>query len=532
MTTRRYNTREFSYTRPIMFQGEYYPSADSVISDEYGNKTEGRIFADANGQYYTKDKDNNVFPVMPVESLDDVVITAQDKREPLLFNRYLTRNDKTQVNNLPHREYNTSLKASAERGAREHTLWDKEHPNLASWRDAATAVPFGIASIPLVAGGGQTLLGTAAGQAIKDGVSRVLGNPIIEAANNAVGLGFAGMGAYNVSQGEFTPETAIDLAGGIGLMAKGTNIFDRMLTARKPLNRIPNSAIEMSNVGDVNLGNLSTYNSKDDYPLLGETRIPMSIRADAAKKYTDFINSEEYLSRLQNAGLENHWKYMKDLTKERVNDTYYFPGKVKPIIDSNPRIDGQSNVDPESLNYGITLRENLPSEKITPTLMHELAHWATGNAGDNVLSNFLFNPVFQFKKEAKKIRNIMKYNEDITLNIPWKEIKAKLPKNMSKDKIAQKKKYYKYLIDPQEKRARAMTIYQQAKDSNMTTDEFIDMWTANGKIVKYAPEWLRNMGEILTPNNLKKYVKSFLSVSAPVGISSSIILNNNQNEYR
>lgn len=532
MITRRYNTREFSYTRPIMFQGEYYPSADSVISDEYGNKTEGRIFADANGQYYTKDRSNNIFPVMPVENLDGVVITAQDKREPLLFNRYLTRNDKTQVNNLPHREYNTSLKASAERGAKEYALWDKEHPNLASWRDAATAVPFSIASIPLVAGGGQTLLGTAAGQAIKGGVSRVLGNPIIEAANNAVGLGFAGTGVYNVSQGEFTPETAIDLTGGIGLMAKGTNIFDRMLTARKPLNRIPNSAIETSNVGNVNLGDLSTYNSKDEYPLLGETRIPMSIRADAAKKYTDFINSEEYLIRLQNAGLENHWKYMKDLTKERVNDTYYFPGKIKPVIDSNPRIDGQSNVDPESINYGITLRENLPSEKITPTLVHELAHWATGNAGDNVLSNFLFNPVFQFKKEAKKIRNIMKYNEDIVSNIPWKEIKAKLPKNMPKDKIAQKKKYYKYLIDPQEKRARAMTIYQQAKDSNMTTDEFIDMWTANGKIVKYAPEWLRNMGEILTPDNLKKYVKSFLSVSAPVGISSSTILNNNQNEYR
>ncbi len=532
MTRRRYNTREFSYARPIMFQGEYYPSADSVISYEYGTKTEGRIFTDANGQYYTKDNDNNVFPVIPVENLDDVVITAQDKREPLLFNRYLTRNDKTLVNNLPHREYNASLKANAERGAREHALWDKEHPNLSSWRDAATAIPFGIASIPLVAGGGQTLLGTAAGQAIKDGVSRILGNPIIEAANNVAGLGFAGKGAYDVSQGEFTPETAIDLAGGIGLMAKGINIFDRMLTARKPLNRIPNSAIETSNVGDVNLGDLSTYNSKDEYPLLRETRIPMSIRADAAKKYTDFINSEEYLSRLQNAGLENHWKYMKDLTKERVNDTYYFPGKVKPVIDSNPRIDGQSNVDPESISYGITLRENLPSEKITPTLMHELAHWATGNAGDNVLSNFLFNPVFQFKKEAKKIRNIMKYNEDIVPNIPWKEIKAKLPKNMSKNKIAQKKKYYKYLIDPQEKRARAMTIYQQAKDSNMTTDEFIDMWTANGKIVKYAPEWLRNMGEILTPDNLKKYVKNFLSVSAPVGIASSTILNNNQNEYR
>lgn len=525
-------TREFSYKRPVILGGSYYPSADTLISDEYGNKRKGIIFPDANGEYYTLDSNRNAIQVIPSYDFDDVIVSAQNKREPILFNKYLTRNDKTQVNNLPHREYNTSLKANAERGAKEHALWDQEHPNLASWRDAATAVPFGIASIPLVAGGGQALLGTA-GQAIKDGVSRVLGNPIIEAANNAAGLGFAGIGTYNVSQGEFTPETAIDLAGGVGLMSKGTNIFDRMLTARKPLNRVSKSdVIEIGNVEDVNLGDLSQYNTKDEYPLLGETRIPLSIRADAAKKYTDFINSGEYLNRLQRAGLENHWEYMKNLTKDRINDTYYFPGKVKPVIDNNPRIEGQSNVDPESINYGITLNENLSSKKITPTLMHELAHWATGNAEDNVLTNFLFNPVFQFKKDAKNIGDIMKYNKDIVPNIPWEEIKAKLPKNMSKDKIAQKKKYYKYLIDPQEKRARAMTIYQQAKDSNMTTDEFIDMWTANGKIVKYAPEWLRNMGEILTPDNLKKYVKSFLSVSAPVGIPSSIILNNNQNEYK
>lgn len=213
MTRRRYNTREFSYTRPIMFQREYYPSADSVISDEYGNKTEGRIFADANGQYYTKDRDNNVFPVMPVENLDDVVITAQDKREPLLFNKYLTRNDKTQVNNLPHREYNASLKANAERGAREHALWDKEHPNLASWRDVATAVPFGIASAPLVLGTGQGLMGTAIGQTAKHGITAIMENPYVAGINDAVGLGFAGKGGYDISQGKFTPETAMDFMG-------------------------------------------------------------------------------------------------------------------------------------------------------------------------------------------------------------------------------------------------------------------------------------------------------------------------------
>lgn len=526
-------TREFSYKRPVILDGSYYPSADSLISDEYGNKRKGIIFPDSNGEYYTLDSNRNAIPVIPSYDLDDVIVSAQNKREPILFNKYLTKNDKTQVNNLPHREYNSSLKASAERGAKEHALWDKEHPNLASWRDAATAVPFAVAATPVVLSTGQGLMGTAIGQTAKHGIAALMENPYVAGINDAIGLGFAGKGAYDVSQGKFTPETAMDLAGGVGLMSKGTNIFDRVLTARKPLNRVSKSdAIEIVNIEDVNLGDLSQYNIKDEYPLLGETRIPMSIRADAAKKYTDFINSGEYLNRLQRAGLENHWEYMKNLTKDRINDTYYFPGKVKPVIDNNPRIEGQSNVDSESINYGITLNENLPSKKITPTLMHELAHWATGNAEDNVLTNFLFNPVFQFKKDAKNIGDIMKYNEDIVPNIPWEEIKAKLPKNISKEKIAQKKEYYKYLIDPQEKRARAMTIYQQAKDSNMTTDEFIDMWTANGKIVKYAPEWLRNMGEILTPDNLKKYVKNFLSVSAPVGISSSIILNNNQNEHR
>lgn len=231
-------TREFSYKRPIILGGSYYPSADSTISDENGNSRKGIIFTDANGDYYTLDSNHNAVPVMSKYDLEDVVINAQDKREPLLFNKYLTRNDKTQVNNLPHRKYNTSLKANAKRGAIEHALWDREHPNLASWRDAATAVPFSIASIPLVAGGGQTLLGTAAGQAIKGGVSRVLGNPIIEAANNAVGLGFAGMGAYDVSQGKFTPETAMDFMGlypaaksltGLTKSKKATSNVERLL---------------------------------------------------------------------------------------------------------------------------------------------------------------------------------------------------------------------------------------------------------------------------------------------------------------
>lgn len=239
-------TREFSYKRPIILGGSYYPSADSLISDEYGNKRKGIIFPDANGEYYTLDSNHNAIPVIPSYDLDDVVVSAQNKREPILFNKYLTRNDKTQVNNLPHRKYNTSLKANAERGAREHALWDKEHPNLASWRDATTAVPFAVAATPLVLGTGQGLMGTAIGQTAKHGIATLMENPYVAGINDAIGLGFAGKGTYDVSQGKFTPETALDLLGGAGLMYKGLNAWDKASMAKRAARNASRRIVENS----------------------------------------------------------------------------------------------------------------------------------------------------------------------------------------------------------------------------------------------------------------------------------------------
>lgn len=75
------------------------------------------------------------------------------------------------------------------------------------------------------------------------------------------------------------------------------------------------------------------------------------------------------------------------------------------------------------------------------------------------------------------------------------------------------------LIQSQEKRARAYSIYQQVRDSGKSIDDFIDYYTTdNNKIATYAPEQLREIGEILTPNNIKKYLRNFLSIGAPVGI--------------
>lgn len=536
-TDERYNTREFSYTKPIMYQGEYYPSADSMISDEYGNKTKGSIFADADGQYYTKDKDNNVFPVMLVNNLDDVVVTAQNKQVlPAMFNNYLTMsNDRTKVNNLPHREYNTHLRERTERGAKEHNLWDKEHPNLSAWRDFTTAIPFGVAATPLVGGGGSALLETGMGQAAKHGLAALMENPYVAGVNDAVGLGFAGKGIYDVSQGKFTPETAMDLAGGIGLMAKGTNIFGRMLTARKTVK----NPIKVTSIEDVDLGldNISNSNIspediaigiKQNYPLKGEIEIPINIRAEAVKKYTNFINSNEYLKRLQRAGLEDHWDYMKDLTNRQINNNGYFPSHVKFDINGDSDVLGLSAVEPSSPNYGITLQEDLSKKEVDETIMHELSHWATGNAGINDIVNGVKYP-FKNDPNANFIGDIMRYNESIVPNITWDEILNNLPKDTPIDKVMEIQDTYNYLIRPTEKRARLMATYQQAKDAHMTTDAFVDKYTKNGRITSEAPMNLRQLNEILTVDNLKKLLKNFLSVSAPLGIVTSI--NNNNNQY-
>lgn len=74
------------------------------------------------------------------------------------------------------------------------------------------------------------------------------------------------------------------------------------------------------------------------------------------------------------------------------------------------------------------------------------------------------------------------------------------------------------LIQSQEKRARAYSVLQQIKNKGVSIDDFVDSYTNNGKIAKYAPEQLREIGEILTPDNIKKYLRNFLSIGAPIEI--------------
>lgn len=503
--------REFSYSHPIKYKGVSYPSASANILID-GQQTPVNVFADANGNYFVLGDNDTVKSVMPIHSLDEVVVTPS--KENLLstqFNEYLTQNnDQTQIFNTPHREYNSHLRNKAIKGALSHNLWEKEHPNLSAWSQALSAVPFAVASTPLVGALGQSALATTAGQTARAGIASLMSNPIVDAANTGLGLGFAAKGAYDVSQGKFTPETAMDLAGGAGLMFKSLTGLDKARRARKASSIVRQSeeipSIDQGTWEDVDLSS----------PLENKTQIPIDIKADAAQRYTNFINSEDYQHRLQRAGLEDHWSYMKNLTNRRVNSKDYFPGKVKEVINKDPEIAGQSDIAPLHLKkkfpfiefnpeYGITLRRNLSTSEIQETLDHEIAHWATGNAGIYDEGNMIIPP-FIFRKGTKNIGDIMRYNESIVPNIPYKNSVLKIDD-------------YYYLITPQEKRARAYSVLQQIKNKGVSIDDFVDSYTNNGKIVKKAPDQLKQLGYVLSPENIKKYIKNFLSISMPVGMT-------------
>ena len=268
---------------------------------------------------------------------------------------------------------------------------------------------------------------------------------------------------------------------------------------------------------------------KRDWPLKGETKIPSDIKRDASKRYSDFIESQDYLDRLKYAGLEDHWDYMKNLTDRRVKNIDYFPGNVRQIVANDIDALGASRVEPTSVDYGITLQEDLRPNEIFSVINHEIAHYATGNASINDITNMTRYP-FRYDPEVNKIGDIMRYDEDIAPNIPWKEKYNKMIRNgESIEEATKAREEYDYLTIPQEKRARAYSLYEQAKAEGVSTDEFVDKYTKNGSIISDSPMELRQMGKILTPANIKKYLKNFLSVTSPIVIGYS--LKNNDNNY-
>ena len=218
--------------------------------------------------------------------------------------------------------------------------------------------------------------------------------------------------------------------------------------------------------------------------------------------------------------MERYSEDIENLTDKRLNGINYFPGRLQETITRNPNTMGLSGTGIFNPYRGITLKRSIYPHRAMPTLDHEISHWATKGVG---------------VEDKGFLGDIMRYNEGIASNSSFTDFLIKKAKSNPKMKIPEGEelekleKRYNYLIDPQEKRARAYSIYQQAKDNNITTDEIVDMFTtSDGTPISYTPDQLRDMAYIFTPDNLKKYLNGFLGLSAPMGIFATTTYNQNE----
>ncbi len=114
-----------------------------------------------------------------------------------------TINKKTRANSTTSNDaiFNTTVSKNShlgvrgEEGAKAHAAWEKEHPNLTAWGNVAGAIPFAVASVPVLA---------AAGEA----AAPVLMNPYLDAAFTSLG---AAHGAQSLANGNANWMTALEL---------------------------------------------------------------------------------------------------------------------------------------------------------------------------------------------------------------------------------------------------------------------------------------------------------------------------------
>lgn len=197
-------THEFSYQYPIAYNGNIYPGTDMIVDGQ-----EMPVFASDDGNVYAM---VNGAPqrIMYQHNLPGVTVTpslGQIRNWDQALSNDATAN---YVNGLiEQRKLNPQLAYNATKGAEGHAAWDKEHSNLAAWRDFASAVPLAVAATPFVAGAGSAAAGTAAGQAVLG----ALANPGVQLAGEALGIGMGMHGVQDLRQGKFTPMTALDLTG-------------------------------------------------------------------------------------------------------------------------------------------------------------------------------------------------------------------------------------------------------------------------------------------------------------------------------
>lgn len=194
----------------------------------------------------------------------------------------------------------------------------------------------------------------------------------------------------------------------------------------------------------------------------------------AQKEIRTYLESPEYRQRLIDNGFDPD-KYISALE-------HYLDSRVK-YGDLNSGTRGVTEIvngEPE-----ITLNNSV-FDTDYDTLIHELAHAQTKNLDHSMyVKNFI----------DARLKNIMQYNEKILPQLD-KDVAAR--HGVSIDKLT-------YLNDPQEIRARMISVIMDARRKGVKLSEYIDRVKSNRQ--------LNDLKSFLKVDDIKKYGASILSVT-------------------
>ena len=181
-------------------------------------------------------------------------ISEEGDRELAKTTRNYTTTSNATTSVARGRQQNKHLEERGLRGAAQHAAWEREHPNLAAWSQTAAAIPFAVAAYPFIAGGAtaaaDATAATTTGQAVTSGLNfaanAIKANPYVAKTLPWLNAGltslFAGHGASEVSQGRFTPMTALELTP-LGQMIRPAWNFTRSFMSRAPVQKIESQVV-------------------------------------------------------------------------------------------------------------------------------------------------------------------------------------------------------------------------------------------------------------------------------------------------
>ena len=346
---------------------------------------------------------------------------------------------------------------------------------------------------PLLAPLGEAFAGTT-----------IAGVPATTWANTAMAAGFAGHGLNHwINKG-------IDGWGDAAMTALELAPLGRPI---KAIGDISSNIITQTQSTRKGMGNPFKF-AENIYNFMTREPIPFTEKQAAAQRMKSFIQSPEYLQRQKEAGLSDlEISNFQDMIMKRLNNGNFPAYRIKA------KNYGLSLALPKPFG-GVYIKKGIPYDDFLNSFDHEVAHYSTVNFGkaDNEFLKLLN------KENPNVVEKVMGVNASIVPYRPEAEAaKLRVARGHSPNT-----NILKYFRDDQERRSNAYAIFQEAQRRGMSVDELVDYYTmqSTGEIFDFAPEPLQYLNYAYTPDNIKKFIKNFLSVSAPTTLGIKVASQN------